>query len=510
VRPLPFLTLDLGSSELKFAVYGLDGACLSSVTTELKGAQIQGCRAELDPESFWQTTCNGISAVCRDLHLPLQAAAISSHGESFVPLDKQGNAVGNILLNIDSRADAEMNEFTDAFTKLSLYQRTGLPVHPMYSLPKIAWLRKNRPDVFDRSARFVCLEDYILSRLQLEPVISSPLASRTMGLDINRNAWAEELLHFAGISSSRLSRVAPSGTAVGVAAPKIAAQIGLPPGVVWCTAGHDQVCASLGAGVQGVGTLADGTGTFECVSALLDAPLLSETSLGAKLPCERHAIPDKFLTLAYIPGGIALKWLRDNWNAESAERPATGQSVYDRMLANIPSEPTGLFFFPYLLGTGTPWLSEAPATIWGVTSRTTRHDLVKAAIEGVSYEMRWNLEIFEQVGIRMDRILAVGGGAKSDKWLQLKADIFACPVVAVSGEASSRGAAICAAMGVKSFSSWNEAISAMVQPGRVFEPRPAMQGHYRELFQQYKELACRIYDHQFPMPGANFKSGVNA
>ncbi len=250
---MPFLTLDLGSSELKFAVYDLDGACLSSVTTELKGAQIQGCHAELDAESFWQTTCNGISAVCRDLHVPLQVAAISSHGESFVPLDKQGNAVGNILLNIDSRADAEMNEFTAAFTKLYLYQRTGLPAHPMYSLPKIAWLRKNRPDVFDRSARFVCLEDYILSRLQLEPVISSPLASRTMGLDISRNAWAEELLHFAGISSSRLSRVAPSGTAVGVAAPKIAAQIGLPPGVVWCTAGHDQVCASLGAGVQGVG-----------------------------------------------------------------------------------------------------------------------------------------------------------------------------------------------------------------------------------------------------------------
>jgi xylulokinase len=509
VHPLPFLTLDLGSSELKFAVYDLDGSCLSSATTELIGARIQGSRAELDAELFWQTTCKGISAVCRDLRVPFEAAAISSHGESFVPLDEQGNAVGNILLNIDSRADSEMNEFTAAFTKLSIYQQTGLPAHPMYTLPKIAWLRKNRPDIFDRSARFVCLEDYILARLQLEPVISSPLASRTMGLDIRGNAWSERFLQFAGISSSKLSRVARSGTAVGIAAPQIAGRMGLPPGVVWCTGGHDQVCASLGAGVQGVGTLADGTGTFECVSALLDAPLLSEASLGANLPCERHAIPDKFLTLAYIPGGIALKWLRDSWNAESGEQSVTGQSAYDRMLENIPTEPTGLFFFPYLLGTGTPWLSEAPATIWGLNSRTTRHDLAKAAIEGVSYEMRWNLEIFKQIGIRMDRILAVGGGAKSDKWLQLKADIFECPVAAVPGEASSRGAAICAAMGVKCFDNWNEAISAMVRPGRVFEPRPAMQDRYRELFEHYKELAGRIYDHPFPMPGADFKSGVH-
>lgn len=508
---MPFLSLDLGSSELKFAVYDMDGSCLSSVTIELEGAQIQGCRAELDPEPFWQTVCNGISVVCRDLRSPLQGAAISSHGESFVPLDKQGIAIGTILLNIDSRASAEMAEFAAGFGESSIYSRTGLPGHPMYPLPKIAWIRKNQPDVFQRTARFVCLEDYILSRLGLEPVISSPLASRTMALDIRSNTWAEELLGFAGISSSQLSRVAPSGTAVGVAAPHIAAQMGLPAGVVWSTAGHDQVCASLGAGVQGEGTLADGTGTFECVSALLDAPLLSETSMAANLPCERHAMPDKFLTLAYIPGGIALKWLRDNWVLSSSQQPSTsGQSAYSSMLANLPREPTGLFFFPYLLGTGTPWLgSDTRATIWGLTGNTTRQDIVKAAIEGVSFEMRWNLEIFSQVGIRKDRILAVGGGAKSDTWLQLKADIFECPVIAVPGEASSRGAAICAAMGVGSFSNWNEAISAMVKPGRVFEPRPAMQRQYQELFQQYKELACRIYDHRFPLHGCNQETGAS-
>jgi xylulokinase len=111
--------------------------------------------------------------------------------------------------------------------------------------------------------------------------------------------------------------------------------------------------------------------------------------------------------------------------------------------------------------------------------------------------MRWNLEIFKQLGLRVERILAVGGGAKSEQWLQLKADIFECPVVAVAGEASSRGAAICAGMGVRAYSSWQEAISAMVKPGRVFEPRPESQRRYRELFEQYKEVAFRLYGHRF-------------
>jgi xylulokinase len=225
---------------------------------------------------------------------------------------------------------------------------------------------------------------------------------------------------------------------------------------------------------------------------------LSEASLAANLPCERHAISGQFLTLAYGPGGVALKWLRDNCSGEQVARAnASGKSAYEVMLADVRDEPTGLFFFPYLLGTGTPWLdSEARAAIWGLTSTTTHRELVKAALEGVCYEMRWNLDIFEANGIHVDRILAVGGGAKSALWLQLKADIYERPVVTVPGEASSRGAAICAGMGVNVYSNWNEAIQTLVKPGRVFEPHPLRQQQYRELFEQYKQLADRLYGHR--------------
>lgn len=507
---MAFLALDIGSSELKVAVYNLDGQCLSSATTEVKGALVNGDRAELDPEEFWRSVCAAITQICLPLRTPLQAAAISSQGESFLALDANGKAIGNIILNIDSRAVKEMDDFAAAFEKSSLYRQTGLPAHPMYSLPKIAWIRKNQPEVFRKAARFVCLEDYILHRLGMEPVISSPLASRTMALDINQNQWAEDLLEFAGVNSRQLSRVAPSGTAVGEAAPAIASELGLTPGMVWCTGGHDQVCASIGAGAQAAGTVADGTGTYECISAPLPHPLLSEASLAANLPCERHAIAGQFLTLAYGPGGIALKWLRDNCNRDkAAQANAAGKSTYELMLSQVPDAPTGLLFFPYFLGTGTPWMdSEARATIFGLTNSTTNQELVKAALEGVCYQMRWNLELFEETGIHVDRILAVGGGAKSDTWLQLKADVYERPVVAVPGEASSRGAAICAGMGVNVYSGWNQAIATLVKPGRVFEPNPAKQRQYRDFFEQYKQLAERLYGHRSWPGGPKPNSGV--
>jgi xylulokinase len=365
VHEVSFLSLDLGSSELKFAVYSEDGSCLSSLSAEVHGTHIAGSRAELDPEALWESVADGIARICATTSTPIRGAAISSHGESFVPLDREGRVLGNILLNIDSRAAAEMEEFTSAFGRATLYEKTGLPAHPMYPLVKIAWLRENQPEVFARAARFVCLEDYILHRLGIEPAISSPLASRTMGLDLRRNAWDGDLLSQAGIFADQLSPVLPSGIAVGIASPRIAAQLGLPEGVVWSTGGHDQVCASLGAGAQQAGTVADGTGTFECISAPLPSPLLTPASLAANLPCERHAIAGQFLTLAYGPGGIALKWLRDTCNQEQATQARqTSRSAYDLMLSRIPDGPTGLFFFPYLLGTGTPWLeSDARATI---------------------------------------------------------------------------------------------------------------------------------------------------
>jgi xylulokinase len=487
-----FLAIDVGTSELKVVVFDAVGNGLKTVRTEVQGISVSGCRIEVDPEAIWQAVRQGIQCLGAKLQLCIGAAAISSQGESFVGLDDQGTPTGNVILNVDSRATHEMAEFTVAFGQQRLYEKTGLAPHPKYTLPKIAWLRRHQPKIFSRSVRFLCVEDYLLSRLQIDPVISRSLASRTLGFDIQRNAWDSELLKFSGISERQLSRVERSGTVVGTASVKISGELGLPTDMVWCTAGHDQACASIGAGALRSGTVTDGTGTFECASIHLKQALVSATSLTANLSCESHVIPEHFLTTASVPGGIVLKWLRENFAHPK-------DYSYDTMLAGLPIEPTGIFCFPYFLGTGTPWLdSQAKGAVYGLTSATTDQSLAQAILEGVSYEMRWNFEALRGMGIPIEQVFAVGGGAKSDAWLQLKSDVFGCSVVRIPGEASARGAAICAAMAVGEYGDWNEAVSAMVRCGRVFEPRPEAQRRYQELFEEYKHLAHRIYGYKLP------------
>lgn len=487
-----FLALDIGTSELKVTVFNSAGDELATVRAEIQGIVIDGCRAELHPEMLWQAVRQGIQGLAGDVRRGIGAAAISSHGESFVALDKHGTPITNFILNVDSRATREMDEIATSFGRKELYEKTGLPPHPMYTLPKIAWLRRHEPEVFARSHRFLCIEDYILLRLQVEPVMGSSLASRTLGFDIRRSRWDGELLQLAGVSEEQVSRAQESGRAVGTASAKIAAELGIPAQVAWCTGGHDQACSSVGAGAFGPGKIADGTGTFECASIPLQQPLLTPTSLEANLPCESHVIPDQFLTLAYVPGGIALKWLRDNF-------VHVPDNTYEALLAGLPVEPTGVFCFPYFLGTGTPWMeSQTRGAIFGLTSATTHQALVQAMLEGISYEMRWNFEVLRGMGIEIDQVFAVGGGARSAAWLQLKSDIFGCSLVQIPGEASSRGAAICAAMAVGEFRSWSEAVAAMVKRGRIFEPRPAVQQRYGELFEEYKQIAKRLYGHHSP------------
>jgi xylulokinase len=486
------LTLDIGTSEVKVSVFNAVGEALETNRTELRSYSSKSHWVEANPEVVWKAVSDGIRKLRSDLRSTIKCASISSHGESFVAVDRSGKPIRDIILNIDSRATLEMEDFSRTFGRQELYRRTGLPSHPMYTLPKILWMRRHEPALFAQSARFLCLEDYILTRLHIEPVISVSTASRTLGFDLESGAWDRELLSFAGISEKQVSRSEKSGVPLGTSPESIAAQLGLPAKTVWCTAGYDQACASIGAGAMRPGMISDGTGTFECASIPLENPLVSPVSLDCNLPCGRHVVPDNFLTLAYVPGGIALKWLRETL------MPA-GAYSYEAMLSGLPIDPTGVFCFPYFIGTGTPWLdSRAKGAIYGLTTSTGIQSLAQAMLEGVCYEMRWNLEMLRDMNIPVNHLLAAGGGAKSDAWLQLKSDIFGCPVMRVPGEASSRGAAICAAMGVGHFSSWTDAITTMVGSGRVFEPKPTSQRIYDGLFEEYKELAQRIYGHSSP------------
>lgn len=499
------LGVDIGTSELKAALFDEKAACLAVASREYAIDHSGAGFAELNPEVLWRSVCDAVREVMSEHAHGGQSVALafSTHGESFVAIGDD-DPVGPIVLNIDQRAAVEMDEFAGAFGQERLYEITGLPPHPMYTLAKILWMRKRQPEIFKKARRFLCIQDYLLFRGTGEAIIDFALASRTLGFDIDRGRWNGQLLRYAGIAEDQMARVASGGVAVGKLGPRAAEQMGLPQGTLCVTGGHDQACTSIGAGGLAAGTAVDGTGTFECISVATPERLPPSMAYHANIPCERHTVPNRFLSLVYSPGGITLKWLRDECGRDLAGKVQGGSGdAYDQLLAGAPEEPTGLIFLPYLLGTGTPWIdANATGVIYGITARTTRNALARAALEGVTCEMCWNLEMLDRLRVPVKQIVAVGGGARSGVWLQLKADIFGRPVTALPGEAACRGAAMCAGIGAGIYSSFESASATVIPPGTTYEPRTTMHGRYKEVFEQYKQLAGRIYGYELPVSGS--------
>jgi xylulokinase len=484
------LGIDVGTTTLKAGLYGDDGSVEATVLHEY------GRLSGFHPDDLWAGLGAVVAkAVAAAPSAEIRAVAISSHGESVVPLDERGRPLSAFIVNTDCRGVAEAEAFAREFGKLGLFERTGLPVHPMYTLVKLAHLKASEPGLFAQAKRFRCVEDWILERAGVGAVISASLASRTMAMDVSAATWAADLAAFAGVDERALSRLAHSGTPLGRASPRAAAELGLPADALWVVGGHDQGCCSLGAGGWRDRVAVDGTGTFECISLSVARPFLTADALRFNFSTERHTAAGRFLTPVYCPGGIVLKWFRDVLSgAQKAEAAAGGRDAYDVILEDLPDDPTELTVFPYLIGAGTPSLaSEARGSILGLTASTSYPELAKAVLEGVTCEMQWNLLLQRQIGVEIERIHAVGGGARSPAWLQLKADVFGCPVTVVPGEASCAGAAMCAGMGLGLFRDAAEASRAFVRPGQVFEPRPRQHALYQEKVARHIELARRVY-----------------
>jgi len=312
-------------------------------------------------------------------------------------------------------------------------------------------------------------------RLGLKPAMGWPLAGRTMLFDVRRHEWSGEILDRIGLSPERLARPLPSGTIVGA----VARNLGLAKDAVVVTGGHDQPCGALGAGAIEPGTAMYATGTVECITPAFARPILTPALRRNNLCTYDHAAPGMYTSVAYsLTGGNILKWYRDQF--------APGQN-YEEILKTAATEPTKLLVLPYWMASGTPYFDLCtPGAILGLRLSTTRGEILRALLEGVALEMRLNLEILRESGCAIKELRAVGGGAKSAYWTQLKADVLGRPITTLNvTEAGCLGAAMLACAATT-----GQALPDLAR--RWVKPRaavmPSAGAAYEEHFARYREL----------------------
>jgi len=506
---LSLLGLDVGTTGTKAIVFSAEGEVLGEAYREYPLLHPRPGWQELDPNQVWQAVVEAVreavsKAGSKD---PVKALACSVQGEAVTPIDREGRPLANSIVTFDNRTVPQAEWWERELGRERIYEITGMPLHAMYTVNKIMWWRENMPEVFERAWKFLCYEDFVLYKLGVEPTIDHSMAARTMGFDVRRRVWSEEILSRAGIPVEKLPQTAPSGTAIGRISDRAAEELGLPKGVVAATGGHDQPCGGLGAGVIESGVCMDATGTVECLLPAFKEPVMGPELREGNLPCYPHVHPDLWVTIAFnFTGGSLLRWARDELFPELAERgEAEGKSAYvlfDEMASSF-GRPASILVLPHFTVTGTPHLdTKAKGAIVGLTLETSRAELLRALFEGVTYEMRLNLDVIERAGVEVTELRAIGGGAKSRLWLGIKANIFGKPIktLAVS-EAACLGAALLAGVAVGEYRSLEEGVEATVKVVETIEPdeklRPAYEERYaiyRELYPRLKEVAHRLDD----------------
>lgn len=491
---MSLLGIDIGSGSCKGAAFDLDGKLLAKAEA---GYEVG---TELDPECFRNAAFAVIRAIAaKTARDPVTALGIGSHGETFVPVDGAGHAVGPAVMNSDNRATAEVEWWEKEFGTERLYAVTGLPLHAMFALNKILWLRTHRPEVFSMSRKFLSAADYVLANLGMPYVTDFSLAGRTMAFDIRKRNWSDGILAAAGIGRDRFPEAVPAGTKIGELSPETAAELGLHPGVAVTVAGHDQPCGALGAGAVRPGVAAVSAGTYECAAAISAEPANNAKALGFRLNSYCHVVPDRYVTLAFFPAGIAARWFaeqfcgEDRAEAERQKRPFL-EYLDERTVAACPG-PSGICFTPHLVGSCNPdWDVRATGAVVGLTPGKTRYHLRKALYEGIACELARNLAALETVAGPVEELRIGGGNARADFSVQLRADFagksFFVPEVT---ETVCLGAALLAGIASGVYPDCNLAVQQAVRIGRRFLPDEAGRRAYAaqlELYRQfYRSLA---------------------
>lgn len=476
--------IDVGTSGCKAAIFSTSGRLLRSAGRTYPLLFPREGWMELDPDEVYNAVIRCISECCMDgLGDEVSAIAISSQGEAIIPVGHDGRPVYNAIVTFDSRNTAECNWFGSQFDKSEIMNLTGAPIHPMFSLTKIVWLKNNLPERYSQIWMLMCFGDYIAYRLGADPCIDYSMASRTMAFDIHHKQWSDRILDACGISKRLLPSSVLSGTRIGSVSKDIAKLTGLQPDTAIVAGAHDQVCCALGAGVVKSGIAVDSLGTTESILSISDKAVITPQMAEFNLPCYAYAMEGYYAYLTFLSCSASiLKWFK-----EGLLHDDTSYKDYDTACKTI-KRPGGIFALPYFAGSGTPYLDTQSKGIFaGLTLGTDRYQLYLSIMEGTAFEARMNIENMEECGIPLHELRCIGGGSISDIWLQLKADITGREITSMEvSEAGCLGAAALAGFGIGAFDNVADAVSEWVRIKNIY--KPDMETH--ELYNiKYKKYA---------------------
>ncbi|NMD37449.1 MAG: hypothetical protein GYA87_02060 [Christensenellaceae bacterium] len=472
------LGIDLGTTACKVCAYDNSGNLLAKARDEYKIISKKPGWAELDPIQLKKSVFNTIKRISSLINEPIFSISFSSQGEGIVPMNNNYEPIGNIILSYDNRSKAQAEYIENGFGKENYFNITGQIINSAVSASKIMWIMENTDYYNSKPQKFCCVGDYLISCFGLKPAIDCSLAARTGCFDVHNLCWNSDILSKIFINENMLSNVQTAGSVAGYVGLDLSSALGLSKGTAIVVGGHDQPCGHYGVCGERFNESYYSLGTTETCVCTFDNFMPELFNLG--LPCYPHIVQNKYVTLpGNYTGGILLNWYKDQFFIST-----NNNDPYDEIIDYMSNNPTKILVLPHFTSTGSPYNDDnSSGAIMGLKLSTTKGEFVRALIEGVTMEIKLNLELLKSIDINVDSLVAAGTSTKSKKIMQLKADVLNKLIyVNDSGEAAAAGAGMLALKGLGIEPRYN------VSHINEYKPNEENSAFYNEQFGKYKKI----------------------
>jgi xylulokinase len=487
--------MDVGTTGVKTLIVDETGRIVASAVEEYPMYTPRPQWAEQDPADWWQAAIRSVRRVLRDSGVDareLSGLGLTGQMHGMVMLDEQGEVLRPCIMWNDQRTATQCEWIMSAVGRERFLDLTLNPALPGFTAPKIIWTRENEPEVYARAAKVLLPKDYI--RYKLTGVYATEVsdASGTVLLDVAQRRWSAEVLEDLGIPMDWMPTCHESIAVTGRVTNEVAELTGLPAGLAVIGGGGDQAASAVGTGVVEPGLVSVTMGTSGVVFAYTDEP--SRDPEG-RLHTFCHAVPNKWHVMGVtLSAGGSFRWFRDTLGlCEKNVARLSGVDPYDILTAEASGAPVGcegLLFLPYLTGERTPYPDpNARGAFVGLTLRHDKRHMVRSVLEGVAYSLRDCIELFRDLAIPIQQVRVVGGGARSQVWRQILADVFGAEIVTINvTDSTAYGAALLAGVGAGAYASVSEACAATIRIVDRIEPKAANQGVYNEYYPVYRSM----------------------
>jgi len=486
---------DIGTTGTKTLICDETGKVLASATVEHPLYSPRPLWSEQDPADWWRATRESIKRVIAKAGvngMEVKGIGLSGQMHGLVMLDADNQVIRPAILWNDQRTAAECDEITATVGYERLIELVCNPALTGFTAPKILWVRNNEYENYERCRKILLPKDYV--RFLLSGTFATEVsdASGMLLLDIRKRAWCDEVLEKLQIDKALLAECYESEEVSAEVRADVAAELGIPPGTPIVGGGGDQAAGAVGNGIVKSGVISATLGTSGVVFAFSDTVA---TDPQGRVHTFCHAVRGKWHVMGVmLSAGGSFHWLRNTIGGpEMAQASEEGVDPYEILCREAEQAPVGsegLIFLPYLTGERTPHANSNAKGAWvGLTPRHGKNALIRSVMEGITYGMKDSLEIIKEMGIEVSEIRLSGGGAKSEFWRQMQADVYGQPVCTINAEEGpAYGVALLAGVGTGVWKSIEEACESSISIVSRHKPKRGPRSIYRQFYPLYKRL----------------------